>query len=161
MALVSFLLQWHTNTPIDPLSPIGWPRLRNPAPPSALRRAVSVSIGQESRYVAIGPISIRPHARYGRNSLCARYLWNAKVGEIGIRNRDAKCPKQRRPPAARGTELDIVVAAELICNIRTPHIMFAVINATGPFCKSSAKDFLAFPELALAGPTRFPHPRPP
>ena len=41
------------------------------------------------------------------------------------------CPEEHRPPGAPGNELEVIVTAQLISSINTPHMLIVVINAEG------------------------------
>ena len=46
-------------------------------------------------------------------------------------NHSVICPEEHRPPGAPGNELEVIVTAELISSINTPHMLIVVINAEG------------------------------
>jgi hypothetical protein len=58
-----------------------------------------------------------------------RTLRHILVDEIGICDHGIKRPEEHRPPCAKGGELSIIVAAQLICYIDTTHVVIVVINA--------------------------------
>ena len=46
-----------------------------------------------------------------------------------ISNRSVICPEEHRPPGAPGNEMEVIVAAQLISSVNTPHMPIVVINA--------------------------------
>jgi hypothetical protein len=60
-----------------------------------------------------------------------RYVFEIRIDQVRVGDHRVQTPEHHRPPRAKGGKLRVVVAAELIGDVNTAHVLIVVVKSGG------------------------------